>query len=298
MPRDFQRPHGRMLIFWGCGEHARPNQPVVIDFSNLTAGQIPPGLQAMMRGLGAQPMQPPSPSRNATYGEWPNPRARTNVPPEGSLVGEHTVRSDYAPDIHFTLAPNQDFLAPLTLTTNAPAPSGAVQLGWNAVPGATAYFAGVIGGGQDQVVFWTSAEMQAAAFAAPDYLPPAEAARLVGARALLSPQTTRCAVPQEVVAAAPHALVQLTAYGPEANFAYPPRPADPKVAWNKQWQVKVRYRSATGGMLGMAMPGMGPGMAGGDAGDGAGGRQPPPENRRGGLMRGLGGALGVPIPGF
>jgi hypothetical protein len=290
LPRDYQRPHGRMLIFWGCGEHARPNQPVVIDFSKLASGQAPPAFLAAMRGLGAAPMQPPSPGRNATYGEWPNERARASVPAEGSLVGAHTVRSDYAPEIRFNLAANQDFLAPLTFTTNARTPGGAVQLAWTAVPNATAYFASVIGGGQDTVVFWTSAEMQAAAFAAPDYLSPAEAARLVGTHALLSPQTTRCAVPKEVSDAAPHAMLQLTALGPEANFVYPPKPADPKAVWNKEWQVKVRYRSATGGMLGMAMPGMEAQEGGGD------GR--PPESRRGGMMRGLGGALGMGVPGL
>ena len=236
-PREFQRPHGRMLIFWGCGEHARAGQPVVIDFSKMSPGQMPPGFQAMMRGLGATPMQPPSPSRNATYGEWPNPRAEAGVPSDGSLVGAHTVRGDYSPDIHFSLAANQDFLAPLTLASNARAPSGAVELAWDPVPNATAYFASVIGGGEDTVVFWTSAEMQAAAFAAPDYVAPAEAARLVASRALLSPQTTRCTVPKEAVDAAPHARLQLAAYGPEATFVYPPRPADPKVPWNKEWQV-------------------------------------------------------------
>jgi hypothetical protein len=200
------------------------------------------------------------------------------------------VRGDYTPDIHFSLTPDQDFLRPLALTTNAPAPSGAVQLAWSPVPNATAYFASVMGGGQETVVLWTSAEMQASGFAAPDYLPPAEAARLVSAHALLAPQTTRCAVPKEVVDAAPHALVQLTAYGPEANFVYPPKPADPKVAWNKEWQVKVRYRAATGGMLGMASPGFAE----------AGGSDEPQqkEKRRGSIMRGLGGALGVPLPGF
>jgi hypothetical protein len=297
-PRDFQRPHGRMLIFWGCGEHARPNQPVVIDFSKITPGQAPPAFLGMMRGLGATAMQPPSPGRNATYGEWPNERARASVSAEGSLVGEHTVRGDYTPDIRFTLAANQDFLAPLNLTTNERTPAGAVQLAWNAVPNATAYFASVIGGGEDTVVFWTSAEMQAAAFAAPDYLAPAEAARLVGTHALLGPQATRCAVPREAVEAAPHALLQLVAYGPEANFAYPPRPADPKAVWNKEWQVKVRYRSATGGMLGMAMPGMEAGDEGSSRGRRPPGGEPPPENRRGSIMRGLGGALGMPVPGF
>src|SRR5690349_4720828 len=26
-PPEFQRPRGRMLIFWGCSEHAKPGQP-------------------------------------------------------------------------------------------------------------------------------------------------------------------------------------------------------------------------------------------------------------------------------
>ena len=295
LPRDFQRPKGRMLIFWGCGEHAGPNQPVVIDFASLTAGQVPPGLAAMGRGFGVG-MQPPSAGRSTTYGEWPNAQARTSVPSEGSLVGQHSVRGDYNPDIQFSLTPNQDFLAPLGLSTNDRTGSGAVQLGWNAVPAATGYFASVMGGGQDQVVLWTSSATQGTAFAT-DYLPPAEAARLVAAKTLLSPQTTSCTVPKEVADAAPHAIVQLVAYGPEANFVYPPRPSDPKVAWNKEWQVKVRYRSATGGMLGMEMPGM--------AGDDRSGRGQPQrgqpqqqEQQRGGFMRGLGGAMGVPIPGF
>jgi hypothetical protein len=287
-PRDFQRPKGRMLIFWGCGEHARPNQPVVIDFSKLSAGQMPPGFQTMMRGLGAAPMQPPSSSRNTTYGEWPNPKSRSSVGAGGSLVGDHAVRGDYAPEINFSLTPNQDFLSALNLSTNAKTPAGAVQLGWNMVPNATGYFATAMGGNQDTVVLWSSAEAQASAFIAPDYLAPSEAARLVASRGLLSPQTTRCAVPKEVLDAAPQALVQLVAYGQEANFVYPPRPSDPKVAWNKEWQVKVRYRSATGGMLGMAMPGMAD-DSGSDRGD-----PQHREKRRGSIMRGLGGVIGVP----
>ena len=303
LPREYQKPRGRMLIFWGCGEQARPGQPVVIDFAKMAAGQVPANVQAMTKGLNVAPMHPPSPARAATYGEWPNAETRTHVPANGSLVGEHAVQGSYSPQIRFSLTPDQDFLAALNLTTNAPTTGGAVQLGWNAVPNATGYFASVIGGSEDTVVLWTSAEVQASAFAAPDYLAPAEAARLVAAKALLSPQTTRCAVPKEVAAAAPHALVQLVAFGPEANFVYPPRPSDPKVAWNKEWQVKVRYRSATGGMLGMAMPGMT--TAADDEGPGPGQAAPqqqPKDKGRKAIMRGLGGALGgalgVPTPGF
>ena len=38
---EFKRPKGRLLIFWGCGAKAGPGQPVILDFSRLTAGQMP-----------------------------------------------------------------------------------------------------------------------------------------------------------------------------------------------------------------------------------------------------------------
>jgi hypothetical protein len=306
IPREYQKPRGRMLIFWGCGEHARAGQPVVIDFAQMSAGKLPAGMEALSRGLGVRPMQPPSPSRNATYGDWPNARARTTIPSEGSLVGDHVVQGNYSPEIKFALNPSQDFLGALNLTTNAKNPGGSGQLGWGAAAGAQAYLATAIGGGGqgETVVMWTSSEVQAAAFAMPDYIAPGDLDRLVASHALMSPQTTSCTVPKEVVDAAPQALVQLVAYGREANFVYPPRPSDPKAPWNQQWQVKVRYRSATGGMLGMAMPGMG-----GDDDDnprrrgprGAQQQQQPPQSpadakaeRRRSIMKGLGGALGIP----
>jgi hypothetical protein len=282
-PRAFQRPRGRMLFFWGCGEHAGPGQPLVIDVSQVNAGQtpggqIPPGVAAMMKGLSVARGQPPSPSRSATYAAWPNAEARATAPSDGTLVGEHTVRGNYIPDIHFILRQDQDFLAPLELTTNARGPAGAVRLAWRPVPYATGYIAGVIGGGQDTMVAWTSAEAQTSPFALPDYVPPAEAARLVREHGLMGPQATSCTVPKEVVDAAPHAMLQMVAYGPEADFADPPRPSNPKAPWNRQWTVKVRYRSATGGMLGMAMP---------SGGEGGG-------ERHRGMMPGM----GMPTPGF
>jgi hypothetical protein len=262
---------------------------VVIDFAQMTPGQMPPGLVAAMRGLAVARGQPPAPGRSATYGQWPNEQGGGE--PQGSLVGEHVVRANYAPEIRFTLGPNQDFLAPLRLASDARTPGGAVQLGWNMVPNATGYVASVLGGGQDTVVAWTSAETQVMPFALPDFIPPAEAQRLVQSHALLGPQVTACAVPKEVSDAAQHAMVQLVAYGPEANFVYPPRPSDPKAAWNRQWAVKVRYRSATGGLLGMAMPG----YAGAEDSGDEPSSQPPPEHRRPRMPGGLG---GFGLPGF
>src|SRR3546814_15387313 len=43
-PENFQRPKGRLLLFWGCGVHAGAGQPVVIDFSRIAQGQMPPHL--------------------------------------------------------------------------------------------------------------------------------------------------------------------------------------------------------------------------------------------------------------
>lgn len=265
LPPQYQKPRGRMLIFWGCGERAGPGQPVTIDFSQLTpqalaAGKMPPGMEAMTKGLAVTPMRPPSPTRNTTYGEWPNARTRQTVPGEGSLVGSHVVRGDYSPEIKFDLSPSQDFLAPLRLRTGQ-GPAGSALLGWGAIPGARAYLATAIGGGNgDTVVLWTSSQVQASAFSLPDYISPGDLDRLVQQKALMAPATTQCAVPREVVAAAPQAMVQLAAYGGEANFVYPPRPADPKTPWNQQWQVKVRYRSATSAILGMDMSAMGMGQ--------------------------------------
>ena len=305
IPREYQKPRGKMLIFWGCGEHAKPGQPVVIDFSQLDpakmkAGQMPAGFAALSQGFnGVRPMQPPSPGRNRTYGGWPNEKTRTQVPPGGSLVGEHTIRGNYNPEIRFRLDEDQDFLGPLNLTTNAKAPGGWVNLGWNLVGNAQAYLATAIGGSQETVVMWTSSETQAAAFAMPDYLSQGDIGRLVASKALMGPATRACAVPKEVLDAAPQGIVQLVAYRGEANFVYPPRPADPKVAWNQQWAVKVRYRSATGGMLGMAMPEMGGGQynEAGAPGQPQPGQKPPKSPSAGDILRkGILGGIGIPRP--
>jgi hypothetical protein len=304
VPPEYQKPRGKMLIFWGCGERARPGQPYVVDFTKMAEGKQNPA--NMFKGIDHRPMQPPAPGRNRTYGEWPNERTRDMVPSAGSLVGAHTVRGNYAPEINFTLDREQDFLGPLTLTTNTKAPGGWANLGWNAVPGAKAYYASAMGGSGETMVMWSSSELQATAFSNPDFLSQGDIGRLVANKTLMGPQATTCAVPKEVLDAAPQAMLQLVAYGGEANFVHPPRPADPKVAWNQEWQVKVRYRSATGGLLGQPMPGMASGYDGGD--EEAGPRrstapQPPKDpkaERRKAIMRGLGGAvggaLGVPIP--
>ncbi|MFI4976078.1 MAG: hypothetical protein ACHP84_16175 [Caulobacterales bacterium] len=255
-------PQGRMLIFWGCGEHAGPGQPLVIDFADMTKG----GGQfaELARGLAISPMQPPSPARNATYGEWPNAEGRTTVGPDASLQGAHTIKGNYSPQIDFSLAADQDFLPPFKLTTNAKNPSGSATLAWRPVDGGQGYLATMYGAkGPGETVMWTSSQVQASAFALPDYLSDGEIARLVARQVLMAPSQTSCVVPQEAVQAAGMGSFRLVAYGGEYNISYPPRPPAPQ-PWNIAWQVKIRYRSSTGGVLGMDMSQM---MGGGASQD-------------------------------
>jgi hypothetical protein len=84
-----------------------------------------------------------------------------------------------------------------------------------------------------------------------DFAPPAEVARLIRERVVLPPSVTECTVPAEVVKrAGGAALFRFVAYGPEANFAHPPRPKDPRQPWEPQWAVKVRFKSTASTLLG------------------------------------------------
>ena len=298
---DFERPKGRLLLFWGCGETARPGQPIVIDFAKMAAGEMPPNL---FGGERVRVVQPPSEYSWPTYGHWPNDDrgSKQSVPMGASLIGAHKVTGNYTPQIDFTLA--QDWMAPLDMKQDKAA-SGALNLSWNAVPGATAHFAqmfgfggtpGKSGNGSDgdaTIVFWTSSEVQTFISGLSDYIAPAEAARLVGKKQLMPPTQTSCAIPKEAMAAAPSGFLTLVAHGPEQNFVYPPRPADPRTPWVQDWTVKARFVARTGAMAGMAMP-----MGASSAGTGKSGKpkcQPDTATMAG---ESVGGAIGGAIGGL
>ncbi|HLL31324.1 MAG TPA: hypothetical protein VK403_10040 [Allosphingosinicella sp.] len=279
---QMERPRGRMLIYWGCGERARPGQPAVIDFASMAAGRMPPAFANMA----LKPMTPPSPATSATYGEWPNERSQTRVPAAGSLVGEHVVRGNYSPEIRFALGAGQDFLAPVTLTSSSAGASGSIPLVWQPVPGARAWFGSIMGAAQNgDFIIWTSSETQAAMMAF-DYVADADIARLVQSRVLMPSTADRCTVPAEVAKAAPQSMLSLIAFGGESNFEQP-RPAAAPRTWRPEWTVKLRTKSTHMGMLGMTMPGMG-----NDGDEGAEQSQERPKTKKEKLKRGLGKIMG------
>ncbi|MXO59454.1 hypothetical protein GRI89_07855 [Altererythrobacter salegens] len=255
MPQG-QMPKGRLLLYWGCGEHAGPGQPVVIDFSKLAQGQIPPGLY--MQGTDLPEAWSVTRQNSKTFGEWPNTKDSRAIPANSSLLGPHTIKSSYAPDINFTLA--DDFMPPLNARSSDMA-SGAINLAWDALPKATGYYAWAIGANMDSsgqsrdMVWWTSATKQQFGGSLADWLSPAAVSRLIAAGTVLDPSRTSCAIPAEVRQAAQMPMIQLYAYGPQADFAYPPRPTDSKLAWKPDWIARVRFRASTTVMHGM--PAMG-----------------------------------------
>ena len=113
-------------------------------------------------------------------------------------------------------------------------PSGAIALELERRGRATGYSIGVMapermGDDTANIVMWSSAE-RPATFIVMEDLTPAEVNRLIGLKAVLPPSTTNCAVPAEVVKATKDgSMLMFTAFGDEATFIHPARPADPKV---------------------------------------------------------------------
>lgn len=284
-----QRPKGRLLVFWGCGEHAPKGQPVVIDFAKVAAGQMPPGLwtSTIVRDWG------PTQQNSKTFGYWPG-EDRKFVRADSQLPGAHRVAGNYSPEMAFTL--QHDFMGALQITATAQ-PSGSSLLRWNAVGDATGYLATLFGGksgpgGEMQdMVMWTSSASRQFGGGLDDWISPAQVATLVRDRTVMAPTTTTCTIPVEVTKAAPDfRMGRLVAYGPQEDFSYPPRPADPKARWDLQWTARIRHRSTSSWM---DMPGMGGQL-------GAQTEEEKPEQpkckKRGGLG-GLGGIVGGVLGG-
>jgi len=259
-PHDYEPPKGKVLIFWGCGEHAGPNQPLVIDLSTLTQPDARMAqMMKLMTPIALDSARPPSPDAWTSYGEWPNSKSSKSLSGDSSLLGAHTIKGNYSPEIDLSLVQAQDFMDPITLTGNAKDSAGAVTLTWQPINRARGIIATAMGGNRDNtVVMWTSSQIQTSFMGmAPEYLTPNDIDRLLDRKALLPGSSTSCTVPAEVSGAIEGGMFNLTAYGEDSNMSYPPRPTDPKLAWNIQWETKIRYRTATGGILGQPMPGSG-----------------------------------------
>jgi hypothetical protein len=245
-PERYETPKGRMLLYWGCGETIGQGQPVVIDFSSMN----PQDAAKAFRSRSISRPTGPGPGRSRTFGEWPNRESNQPVPQQASLIGDHTVTGNYSPEIRFTVGEGHDFMAPVAFDPVRKTSGGAFQVKWQSVPTALGYFATAVGQGegQNEVVMWSSSQVQEMGQVLMDYLPPAEVQRLIKERVVMTPQTTECAVPAGIFKRE-GAMFNFIAYGDEMNVVHPPRPKDPKQVWEQQYAVKVRLKSTGMTML-------------------------------------------------
>ena len=243
---QFERPRGRMLLYWGCGETVRQGQPVVLDFANMS----PEDAARVMRARNVSRPSGPGPGRSRTFGDWPNRENSTQVPAQASLRGDHVVSGNYSPEVRFTVDERHDFMAPVSFDPVRKTPAGAFQVKWQPIQTAIGYFATAMGqgGNQNDVVMWSSSEVQEMGPQLMDYLPPAEVQRLIREKVVMSPQTTECALPAGIFKSE-GAMFNFIAYGEELNVVHPPRPKDPKQVWEQIYAVKVRVKSTGMTML-------------------------------------------------
>ena len=281
LPQGYEKPKGRMLIYWGCGDHVSAGQPTVLDFAKMASGQVPPGMAALANI--ARTASPPTSA--AGFGQWPNKKDSRPVPARGSLLGAHKVQANYAPQIDFTLA--QDFMPPLGLMEAGNSPAGATRLRWTPPASATGYALMLSGANQSgDIVMWTSSK-SAAMMPHLDYLAPAEVKKQIAAGTVLPPSTSECLLPVEVASAVPMGMVMAIGYGPEVYFSDKPK--------FPTWTTKVRYKTTAslmrgmGGMMGAGAPQQSAGQPG----------QPQPQpkkKKKFGIGDVIKGATGIPIP--
>lgn len=249
--RDYERPKGKIYLYWGCGDTVRAGQPRVLDVSTASAQDFQKffvSRRATRRGAHSAAGRP----------SWPNPTDARMVPDSASLVGDHAFSGQGVPEsFKFAIGAAQDLMPAIQLR-QADA-GGATTLAWNALPTARAYFItamGAKGGGQNEAVFWTSSEQPDTGMGLVDYQTNPAIDRWLKEGVLLAPSVTQCAVPKGIFGDGGGAMLRMIAYGSELDLAHPPRPSDPKIAWTPDWAVKVRVKSVASAMLGMDMNAM------------------------------------------
>ncbi len=266
---EYERPKGKMHLYWGCGTAVRAGQPRVLDMASARPEEFQKffvSRGATQRGAHSAPGRP----------QWPNAVDARMVPGNASLVGEHAFTGQGVPEgFKFAIAAAQDLMPAIELKQTES--GGATQLEWGALPTARAYFIAAMGakaGADTEMVFWTSSEVPEIGMGLVEYQTNPTVDRWLKEKVLLEPNVTRCAVPKGIFGEGGGAMLRMIAYGSELHLAHPPRPADPKIAWEPDWAVKLRVKSVTSAMLGMDMGGMQRG--------GAAGRDYTSAERRGG----------------
>ena len=242
-PGEVEQPKGRLLFYWGCSAEVRAGQPRVLDFSRASPQEWASVWQGRFAPEGGARALP-------GYSIWPNERDRRMLPEGASLQGDHAVTGEGVPaGLRFALGSNQDLMPAIDLSAQGD-PQASIALRWRQVPTARAYFINAFGAKGNEFIIWSSSEVPEAGVGLMDYLSPANIERWTADRVLLPASATQCAVPRGIFAGADGAMARMIAYGQELILVHPPRPADPRVAWEQEWVVRARVKSTLMTILG------------------------------------------------
>ncbi|MFT3791415.1 MAG: hypothetical protein QM741_10105 [Rudaea sp.] len=259
-----ERPRGRILFYWGCGATVKPGQPRVIDMAHFSTQDYAGFMQGRSvpdRGARAE----------AGYAIWPNDKENSRVARGASLAGEHVVSGEGVPDnLKFTLSRDQDFMPSFRVESGGKL-AESIRVRWQPIAQARAYLLTAMSASEDKsgapdLVLWSSSEPPESGTGLMNYASNANVDKWLREKVLLAPATTECEVPAGIFAEAKTAMLQGIAYGNEANFSYPPKPANAPVSWSPDWVARVRNKSVAMNMLGenaASMNGRGRGDDGG-----------------------------------
>ncbi|RJG05149.1 hypothetical protein D3870_03165 [Noviherbaspirillum cavernae] len=244
-----EKPKGRILLYWGCGETVRPGQPKILDFAKQEYGEYAQFFAshgAPSKGVQGRP----------GHSIWPNERDSKRVPNEASLLGDHAVTGDGVPaSLKFTVGAGYDFLPKVQLSTKGE-PKDSVLAQWQTMQNAKAYFLTAQGGaesanGAHDMILWSSSEKPDNGWALMTYQSPAQITKLLQQKVVLPPSTANCAIPKAIFEKAQGAMLNMIAYGPELNLSHPQRPQKAPADWQPEWTARVRIKSTGMTMLGM-----------------------------------------------
>lgn len=248
-PGEPDKPKGRILLYWGCGDNIRAGQPKVLDFARQDYAEFAQFFTshgASSKGVQGRP----------GHSLWPNERDSKRVPDNASMPGDHAVSGDGVPaSLKFSVSAAHDFLPKVRLATKGMAKDG-VRVEWNEMQNAKGYFLQAQGaaagpGGEQDMIFWSSSEKPENGWALMTYQAPAQITRLLQQKIILPPSTVNCTVPKGIFDKAEGAMLNMIAYGPELNVSHPPRPVKAPTDWQPEWTARVRIKSTGMTMLGM-----------------------------------------------
>ena len=253
-PQYPERPQGRILFYWGCSAQVKAGQPRVLDIAKLSQqdySNFMQGRSVRDRGAKAEP----------GHAIWPNDKQHSRVVRDASLVGNHSITGDGVPEnMRFAIGAGQDFMPTLQVQTVGKR-SDAIRVNWESIAAARAYMLtamsgsdGVNGksGGGAELVIWSSSEPPESGIGLMDYASNGNVDKWLGERVLLPANQSQCDIPAGIFAKGDGAMLRAIAYGSEANFSYPTRPANlaANAAWAPDWSVRVRTKSMAMTMLG------------------------------------------------